>query len=103
MSNHYNAPVPQEYVGNEFFLKYRRRILSKPMVLSTTYRVSRLITHFATFGVASWLVLFADYGTDNHIFHPVREWYIEKRNHYFTLSIEEELELQKLQQRKDST
>ncbi len=100
MSNHYNAPVPQESIGNEPFLKYRRRILSKPMVLSTTYRVSRLITHFATFGVASWLVLFADYGTENHIFQPVREWFVEKRNTYFSLSVEEELELSKLQQKK---
>ncbi|KAI8893859.1 hypothetical protein BC833DRAFT_606994, partial [Globomyces pollinis-pini] len=44
---------------------------------------------FYCLAVTAYMILFADFGTENHMYAPIRRFYQSKKDQYFTLSAEE--------------
>ena len=91
--NHYSDPVPKQVAENSKFLTFRRRLLSKPHILSPKFRIFRLFTHTVTIGISAFIIFYADFGEKEHIFSPLRRFGKQKLDEYLTLTPEELNEL----------
>ncbi|KAI9499518.1 hypothetical protein BDB00DRAFT_866391 [Zychaea mexicana] len=83
-------PVAEERLRE----RYQRR-LSTPGSLAPNLR-SRQI-HLLTWAIAiplsGYVVLFADFGPEDHCFSPLRRWFNAKRSQFWTLSDKEKEDL----------
>ncbi|KAI9300287.1 hypothetical protein BJ944DRAFT_244339 [Cunninghamella echinulata] len=44
-------------------------------------------------GLSGYIVLFADFGSQEHCFSPIRRWFYKKRKEFWSLSPEEQQDM----------
>ncbi|CAO3661749.1 unnamed protein product [Umbelopsis ramanniana] len=74
--------------------RYRRRLHS-PQSLAPNMRSRRI--QIGAIGISAvlttYIVLFADFGTEKHCFSPIRQWFNVKKHSFWSLSDREKTDL----------
>ncbi|RIA92450.1 hypothetical protein C1645_820703 [Glomus cerebriforme] len=87
--------LTKKTVDPSLFLKYGRRIQNLGLTrylspYSRSYHVGSIVLSVVT---GAYIVLYADFGQDNHCFVPIRNWYHRKTTEFWSLSDKEKQEL----------
>ncbi|KAI9202180.1 uncharacterized protein BJ171DRAFT_515131 [Polychytrium aggregatum] len=92
--SHYESSVPKAISANPKYLKYRRRLLH-PRKNTVTPGVQLFMRGsyavMAVLGVYS--VLWMDWGDGDHCFRPIRRYFEQKKQEFFSLSPDDQEEL----------
>ncbi|KAI8148943.1 hypothetical protein BJV82DRAFT_663291 [Fennellomyces sp. T-0311] len=90
MSNSPEQPKVDEHLQE----KYKRRLHS-PASLAPKLRQRQihLLTWAISIPLCGYVVLFADFGPEEHCFSPLRRWFNAKRSQFWTLTPQEEQDL----------
>ncbi|KAG0750621.1 hypothetical protein G6F57_000103 [Rhizopus arrhizus] len=89
-------PIPPKYAAptEEVQERFKRRLqLPKAMAPRPRARQIQVLTWVLSVSLTSYVVLFADFGQEKHCFTPIRNWFQEKKNKFWTLSEEEKRDL----------
>ncbi|KAI9266967.1 hypothetical protein BY458DRAFT_587229 [Sporodiniella umbellata] len=83
-------PVPSEQIQERF-----KRRLAMPEAMAPTPRARQiqLFTYALSISLTGYIVLFADFGQEKHCFTPIRQWFQEKKSHFWTLTDQEKNDL----------
>jgi hypothetical protein len=87
--------LPDLISSNDKFVKFRRRILAKPVTFSKSFSTFTAFAKVGAFASAVNILLFWDFGEKPHVFSRVRERFEVWQQHFFTLSPKERLEYEK--------
>ncbi|CAO3695865.1 unnamed protein product [Rhizopus stolonifer] len=83
-------PVPSEQVQERF---KRRLQMPEAMAPRPRARQIQVFSWALSLSLTGYIVLFADFGKEKHCFSPIRNWFQEKKSHFWSLSEQEKRDL----------
>ncbi|CAG8455723.1 5089_t:CDS:2 [Cetraspora pellucida] len=89
------SPRSSQTVDPRLYEKYHRRVTKKfaqiehERTYSPKAKLFKILRLFSYGAVATYAVLYADFGEKNHCFTSIRAWYAQKKNDFWTLSEKE--------------
>ncbi|OBZ83808.1 hypothetical protein A0J61_08145 [Choanephora cucurbitarum] len=85
-----NHPLPNPEVQDRF-----KRRLQTPGQLAPTPRARKIqiLSWALSIGLSGYIVLFADFGSERNCYTPIREWFKQKKNSFWSLSEQEKKDL----------
>ncbi|ORY96735.1 hypothetical protein BCR43DRAFT_563974 [Syncephalastrum racemosum] len=88
------APPVQPVTDPKLAERYKRR-LHTPGSLAPRLRARQIhiLSWACSIPLAGYVVLFADFGQEEHCFSPLRRWFESKRQQFWTLTPQEQAEL----------
>ncbi|KAI8622493.1 hypothetical protein BC830DRAFT_1089419 [Chytriomyces sp. MP71] len=98
LHDHPVAHFPDAYRSDETALRFRRRILHPRRVAkweqgTQGFRMFKMGSYAFLAGCSIYMALFADFGTSEHCFTPIRKQYDVVRSRVLSLSDADEKEL----------
>ncbi|CAO3585241.1 unnamed protein product [Absidia cylindrospora] len=86
-----STPPPRQTYNPALDEKARRR-LQMPQQMAPRLRARQIqVASWAlSLTLSGYVVLFADFGTQEHCFSPIRRWFYGKRKQFWSLSPQEE-------------